>query len=148
MTKGLYKLDAAEHTIDEWRKLVIVVATRTRTSGRFGEAESLGPGMAFERGTYLKGLPARLTEIIGYNILPAIAALTGDGVPKAEVQRRLSQAESDAKRLIADCEAVRLLLKPGIKHEYDAMRGGGSHVTPLLDDAESRIRKALRACDG
>ena len=133
LTKGRYKLDEARHAIEDWRKLIVTVAKRVRTGGKFGETENLGPCMADERGTYLKGIPAQLAELLGYTILPAIAALEGDGVPKAEVQRLLIRAETDAQRLINDCEALRLRLKVGIKHEYDAMRRGDSALLGLLD---------------
>jgi hypothetical protein len=89
--------------------------------------------MATERGAYLKGIPAQLAELLGYTILPAIAALEGDGVPKAEVQRLLSRAETDAQRLIDACEALRLRLKGGISREYDAMKRGESGLLELLD---------------
>ena len=91
--------------------------------------------MADERGTYLKSLPARLAERIGYDILPGIAALEGDGVPKAEVQRLVRRAETDAQRLIAECEALRLRLKGGIEHEYRAMRQNEGEWQRLLDNA-------------
>ena len=58
-------------------------------------------------------------------------------MPKAEVKRLLSSAETDAQRLISDCEALRLCLKGGIKHEYDAMRRGESGLLRLLDDARA-----------
>jgi hypothetical protein len=96
--------------------------------------------MATERGAYLKGIPAQLAELLGYTILPAIAALEGDGMPKAEVERLLSRAETDAQRLLDDCEAVRLRLKGGIKHEYDAMRLGQSLLLELLDEAPALAR--------
>ena len=132
LTKGQYKLDEAEQAINQLQKLVTTIAKRVRTGGKFGETENLGPCMADERGTYLKGIPAQLAELLGYTILPAIAALGGDGVPKAEVQRLLIRAETAAQRLINDCEALRLRLNAGIKHEYDAMRRGESELLSLL----------------
>lgn len=93
--------------------------------------------MAYERATYLKSIPTRLAHLIGHTILPGLAALEGDGVPKAEVQRLLSRAETDAPRLLAHCEAARIRLKGGIKHEYIAMRRGESGLLPVLDDARS-----------
>jgi hypothetical protein len=133
LSSGGYKLKEAEDRINQLQKLVTTIAKRVRTGGKFGETENLGPCMANERGTYLKGIPAQLAELLGYTILPAIAALEGDGVPKAEVQRMLIRAETDAQRLIDDCEALRLRLKAGIKHEYDAMRRGDSALLDLLD---------------
>ena len=104
LTKGQYKLVEAEQAINKWRDLMMTVAKRIRTGGKFHANESIGSCMAQERGAYLKSILARLAELIGYNILPAIAALEGYGVPKAEVQRLLSRAENAAKRLITDCE--------------------------------------------
>lgn len=137
LTSGQYKLNEAKNEIDRYRTLVTTIAERARKGDKFIETECLGPCMATERGTYLKSIPARLAELIGHNILPAIAALEGDGLPKAEVQRLLSHAETDAGRLISDCEAVRLRLKAEIKHEYRAMRRGESLLLGLLVEAEA-----------
>ena len=135
LSAGRYKLEEALRAIERWQDLVTTIADRVCTGGKFGENENLGPCMATERGAYLKGIPAQLAELLGYTILPAIAALEGDGMPKAEVERLLSRAETDAQRLLDDCEAVRLSLKGGIKHEYDAMRRGESELLRLLDSA-------------
>ena len=137
LTSGQYKLREAEDTLNAWRELVLKIAIRLRTKAKFTETECLGPCMAIERGTYLKSIPALLAELIGQNILPAIAALEGDGLSKADVQRLLSRAETDAQRLLDDCEAVRLRLKAEIKHEYRAMRRGESLLLGLLVKAEA-----------
>lgn len=133
LSAGRYKLREAEDTLNAWRELVLEIAKRLRTGAKFDQIESLGPCMAAERGTYLKGIPAQLAELLGYTILPAIAALEGDGVSKAEVQRLQSRAETDARRLIDGCEALRLRLKGGIKDQYGAMRRGESDLLDLLD---------------
>ena len=133
LSSGGYKLKEAEDRINQLHKLVTTIAKRVHAGGKFGETENLGPCMATGRGAYLKGIPAQLAELLGYTILPAIAALEGDGVPTAEVQRLLIRAETDAQRLINDCEALRLRLKGGIKQEYDAMRRGDSALLELLD---------------
>jgi hypothetical protein len=136
LPSGGYKLREAKNRINQLHKLVTTIAERVRAGGKFEQDENLGPCMATERGAYLKGIPAQLAELLGYTILPAIAALEGDGMPKAEVERLLSRAETDAQRLLDDCEAVRLSLKGGIKHEYDAMRRGESDLLELLDGAK------------
>lgn len=137
LSAGRYKLKEAEDTLNAWRVLVLEIAKRLRTKAKFDETECLGPCLTNERGTYLKSIPARLAELIGHNILPAIAALEGDGLPKAEVQHLLSRAEADAQRLLDDCEAVRLRLKAEIKHEYRAMRLGESLLLGLFVQAEA-----------
>jgi hypothetical protein len=135
LASGLYKLREAEHAIEDWLRLVNTIAERTQGGSGFGATENLSPCMSHERGTYLKSIPARLAERIGYDILPAIAALEGDGVPKTEVQRLVRRAETDAQRLVAECEAVKIRLKGGIKREYEAMRQNEGELLRLLDSA-------------
>jgi hypothetical protein len=59
----------------------------------------------------------------------------GDRWPKTELQRLLSHAETDAQRLIDTCEALRLRLKGGFKHEHAAMRRGESELVKLIATA-------------
>lgn len=137
LSSGRFKLDEAQDRINQLQKLVTTVADRLRAGGKFGENENLGPCMAYERGTYLKGIPGQLAELLGYTILPAIAALEGDGMPKAHAKHLLSRAETDTQRLIDACEALRLRLKGGIKHEYDSMRRGESELLGPLGDVQA-----------
>ncbi len=137
LASGLYKLREAEHAIEDWLRLVNTIAERTQGGSGFGATENLGPCMSYERGAFLKELPKKVAELVGYNILPGIAALEDDGVKKADVERLLSRAETDAQRLVAECEAVKIRLKGGIKREYEAMRQGESHLSRLLEDARA-----------
>jgi hypothetical protein len=135
LTQGQYKLTEAMETIRSWRDLVATVADRVRSGGRFDADESLGPCMPVERGSYLKSIPVRLARLIGHKIQPGIAALEGDGVSKADVQRMRARAEADAQILIEACEAARLKLNGGIQHEYRAMKTGSDSLLALLDGA-------------
>lgn len=146
LAEGRYKLEEARREIEGLQTLVNTIAQRVRAGAPFGEAENLGPCMANERGTYLKGIPERLAGLMGSKILPGIAALEGDGVPKADVKRVLSRAENDAKRLLDDCEAARLRLKGGISREYDAMKRGDSMLLVLLNNVQPNIGKAHITC--
>jgi hypothetical protein len=96
--------------------------------------------MASERETYLKELPEKIAYLIAHKVLPAIGALEVDGVPKAEAERLLSRAETDAQRLLDECEAARLRLKVGIDHEYKAMHRGDSELLRLLADVQALAR--------
>lgn len=137
LREGRYKLNEAMRDIECWLTLIGTITEHLRSGIGFGAYECIGPCMAYERATYLKSIPTRLAHLIGHKILPGLAALEGDGVHKAEVQRLLSRAETYAQRLLADCEAARLRLKGGIKHEYIAMRRGESGLLPVLDHARS-----------
>ena len=144
LRSGRDKLEEARQEIAAWRELVLTVTARLRTGGNFRTDENLGPCMAQERGTYLKGLPARLARLIGYKILPGIAALSGDGVPPAEVECLLRRAETDAHHLIADCKSLQLRLKGGIGREYQAMRKGEGGLIRLLEVADNMLDLASR----
>lgn len=101
-----------------------------------------------ERARLIKRIPSDIANVLGKYILPGIADLTEDGVPKHDVATLLKQANAEASRILAAAEEARSRLKAGIKTEYNAIRAGGSHVVPLLDDAEGLVRKALRVCGG
>lgn len=139
LRSGLYKLEEARQDIESWRELLSTIAARLRSGGTFGADENLGPCMAQERGIYLKGLPGRLAQLIGYKILPGIAALGGDGIPRVEVERLLHSAQTKAQHLIADCESVRLRLEGGIDHEYREMRQGNGALIGLLGAANELL---------
>lgn len=141
LTEGRYKLEEALRAIKRWQDLVTTIEARVRTGDKFGENENLGPCMANERENYLKELPEKLAHLIAYTILPAIAALEGDGVPKAEAQLLLHRAETVAQQLLNDCEAARLRLSDGIKDEYEAMKRCESELLGLLE-AVDRLTQA------
>ena len=111
----------------------MTIGDRIRSGRKFRIDEPIVCCMAYERGSYLKKLPLLIPELIGYHVLPAIAALGGDGIPKNQVARFLHEAKISAGRLLSDCEDTRLLLKTGIAHEYKAMRRGESHLLDLLE---------------
>lgn len=135
LKEGRYKLSEARSDIDCWLGLALTITERLRTGTGFESAESLGPCMSSERGSYLKSIPERLARLIAYKILPGIAALEGDGIAKTEVERLMNRAYSIVWQLIAECEAVRLHLKTSINREYNAMRRGESPLIRLLVDA-------------
>ncbi len=142
LTHGRYKLREAEHALGRWRATVETIAERTQGGSSFGEAENLGSCMSYERGAFLKELPKKVAELVGYHILPGIAALEGDGVKKAEVQGLLSRAETDAQRLLIACDVEQRRLEAGIQSEYRFMRHGSSPLTGLIMAAESITRPA------
>ena len=137
LDRGAYKLREARRNLDHWQDLINIITERMLSGGKFRTDEALVCCMAYERGSYLKSIPVRLAELIGHQILPGIAALEGDGIPRAEVIRLKHRAETDARQLLADCEAARLRLKGGISQEYAAMRRGKSYLLTLISDASA-----------
>ncbi len=93
----------------------------------------------------LKSVPCQLAEKLGYDILPAIAALTADGVPKTVLAAELKLAQATANQLLKDCEVQRVRLKGGIKDEYAAIKSGQSELYDLLIDADRIAQHALHS---
>jgi hypothetical protein len=142
LASGLYKLREAQRALGRWRATIETITERTRGGSGFGEAENLGSCMSYERGAFLTELPKKVAELVGYHILPGIAALGGDSVRKADVQKLLSRAETDAQRLLIACDVEQRRLEAGIQSEYRFMRHGSSPLTGLITAAESITRPA------
>ena len=136
LQSGRYKLGDAQNSISRMLDTTDAIADCLNRPSSYSTGQTLGHCCTTDdKAIWLKNVPTQIADMLGHNILPAIAALTGDGVTKAEAQRRLSRANLDARRLIADCEAVRLRLKAGIGREYSAMKQGQSHLRELLTRA-------------
>tara|TARA_B110001450_G_scaffold2406_1_gene2664 strand:- start:460 stop:756 length:297 start_codon:yes stop_codon:yes gene_type:complete len=67
-----------------------------------------------DKAYWIKSIPVQAAELLGYNILPAIAALTNDGLSKRNTDTTLDIANGMAKSLLEDCEWQQTRLKGGI----------------------------------
>ena len=82
--------------------------------------------------------------MLGYDILPAIAALRGEeGVAETDVAAELATARANVDQLLKRCEAQRVRLKRGIKAEYPAIKSGQSKLYDLLVGADHIAQLAL-----
>jgi len=146
LPKGRYKIEEA---LCELRRMRSDVDRIMRIVSN-DEAEAAKAAMATcapeERATFLKRVPRHIADLLGRKILPGIAALGGDKVPKHRLRPVQRTAKARGKRILTLADKVSIKLKAGIKAEYDAMRTGGSHLYKLLDDAEGLITMALAAC--
>jgi hypothetical protein len=97
--------------------------------------------------TWLKSVPKRTAHLIGYELIPSIAALTGNGVDPSRLERLLPHFQAQAEALVDECEKVHQRLKRNIKVEYDLMLSGNSLVAPLLERAISIADEALGLVD-
>ena len=103
---------------------------------------SLGCCMSDETEDWLRGLPEQIADLLGCNILPAIAALGGDGVGRDEVDNRLDVANLRAKSLLKACEALRVRPTKDL-----AIRGYRLAAYRILDDVHRLVRIGLDAVE-
>jgi len=144
---GAYKIGDTMRRLTRLRRCVETIANKVRRGDKFGEYEDLHCCLGHERGAYLKDMPKLIANTLGEAILPGIAELAADGVPPSEVARAYRQAERDVQGLLWDCEKAHQRLQRDIRHEYTAMRQGGSHLLDLLRQAEAIGQRALDLVD-
>ena len=114
----------------------------------FYEGQILGHCCTTEdKAFWIKSIPAKVAEQLGYDILPAIAALTNNGLSKRDTDATLDIAKVMAKALLKDCEQQETRLKGGISAEYDNMKTGYSDVHGLLVVADRIAEDALQALE-
>lgn len=91
-------------------------------------------------------MPNNIAYELGYNLIPAIAALSVEGVPEAEISTFITSIKPQIDRLLDDCEAVRLATARSIQPEYGAMRQGRSEMAVLCKDALNIADQAVAFC--
>lgn len=80
---------------------------------------------------WLKSAPVYIAEELGFKVVGAIKALTGDGVMPSEAQRIKLLIEPSIDSLLERCEYVDDLLRNNIQVEYEHMRRDDSLVADL-----------------
>jgi len=148
LKSGVYKLDEAQRAISRMYESMEAIGDYLNKPGNYRPGAPLGPCCTTDdKGVWIKGLPKQVAELLGYCILPAIAALKGDGIAETDVNGELASAKANAKQLLIDCETQHKRLKSGIQNEYRAMKSGYSDVYGLLFDAKGIARRALELVD-
>jgi hypothetical protein len=84
---------------------------------------------------------------MGYNLIPAIEALTLEGVPEAGIATFLLSIKPQVDQLLADCDAVQMATARSIKSEYAAMKAGTSSMEQICADALSIAELAAAFCE-
>lgn len=142
---GAYKLREARHALLRMMETIDAIRDFLRKPVSARPGSSLGPCCTTDDKAYwLKNLPEHVAQKLGYNILPAIAALAEeDGIAETDVARELADARVSADQILDQCEAQRVRLKGGIKAEYPAIKSGQSELYDLLVGADRIAQRAL-----
>ena len=148
LPSGRFKLDEAIWQIQRMRSDIEKIRQIVRKDDAKAAKAALASIAPEQRAHLIKRIPLDIADVLGKYILPDIAELTADGVPRRDVAALMKHADAEASKILAAAEEAQSRLKAGIKTEYNVMRGGGSHVTQLLDDAEGLACRALGFCDG
>lgn len=94
----------------------------------------------------LKSLPKLIAHELGWNIVPAVEALTGDKLPSALVKNLESYARGEANALLPRLDELHdHLSSPGIDLEIFRIKCDNSGLERLLTDAVRLIDRVLAA---
>lgn len=94
----------------------------------------------------LKQIPNNIAWELGYNLVPAIAALPREGVAEPEVIDLLNAIKPQIDRLLHDCDATRAATSGSVNHEYRTMTYGTSLTQRICADAVGIANQAARFC--
>lgn len=137
LTMGLYKLRELRRALD--RDAVTAGAIAAVVSGS-GGARARWPSdancTAAEKVSWLKKLPRSLARDLGYIVEPAVSALPGDGIGRADVARLLAAARRTSVAIVALCDDMAAVIRVSIEHEYAAMRCGESLAIRIIARTE------------
>jgi hypothetical protein len=142
---GKYKLRATRLSLSRMQETMYQIGEYLKNPSHFYKGQTLGHCCTTDdKAVWIKLIPAQVAEILGYNILPSIAALTNDSLSKRDTDRTLDIANGMAKALLENCERQETRLKGGISAEYGMMKTGYSKVHGLLVDADRIAEDALQ----
>ena len=142
LTRGAYKLRDTQQNLNRMIATLDAVGDYLRRRPQHRGPMGLGGCTTDDKAIYLKRIPTTLAKMFGYDVLPAIATLTGDGVPQHNVRQALGQIQRRVESLLEEADVQHFRLKKGIKVEYENMKTGHSELYGLITDAQDIVRAA------
>lgn len=94
----------------------------------------------------LKGTPSIIARELGYNLIPALEALTLEGVVAADINAFLRTIKPQVDQLLVECDAVQIATARSIKPEYAALKAGCSPMEVMCAAALNIAEEAMAFC--
>ena len=142
LTRGDYKLRDTQRNLGRMITTSDTIGDHLRHPPKHRAPVALGGCTTDDKAVYLKRLPTAVATMFGHDVLPAIAALTDDGVPLNDVRQALGRIQRRVDHLLDKCDVQHARLKGGIATEYADMKAGYSELYGLLTDAMDIVRDA------
>lgn len=141
-----YKVRESHGNLEYEGRAVASIAQYLTTKPGYGRAGILVNCTEENKAVRLKRVPNKIAYELGYNLIPAVAALTVEGVPEGEIFTFITSIKPKVDQLLDDCEAVRLATARSIQGEYGAMRQGRSEMAVLCEHALDIADQAVAFC--
>lgn len=136
LRSGKYKIGEAMQELDRMGDTVGAIAHRFQSRKGFPENEPLGGCTSDDKDAYVLAVPLHIADSLGYDMLPGVEALSGDGWPPNMVENAVTLARAEVDYVLAACERVHAKLHKNLAEEYRAMRRGKSELLSLIRKAE------------
>lgn len=94
----------------------------------------------------LKLVSRIIAHELGYNLIPALGALTLEGIEETEITAFLVAIRPSVEELLDNCDAVQRVTARSVKSEYAALRAGSSATQSLCGDALAVAEQAVAFC--
>jgi hypothetical protein len=137
---GYYKLrechDRLVGTVEELQRIEELV------SGR-GDKWSLQHCVSEDKHIWVKNVPRAVAWRLGYEALPGLRALTGNGVSQRLVDELYPILMVKAEDLAERLETHRKRISKNVRFEYDSMRLGLPFLKPLVTEATCIAARAM-----
>lgn len=141
-----YKVRESSENIYSMLSTVMEITHVVSRGATHSSPVRLGCCTSEEKANWLKDLPHKLAHELGYNLIPAIEALSVEGVPTSAIRAFVQSIKGKVYQLLADCDAVQSATSRTIKREYALMKQGRSSALRICNDAFQIADQAKRFC--
>ncbi len=142
-----YKVRDSWYNLDHEANVVGSIAEYLRIPrGAYGRSGMLVGCTEEDKAYRLKRVPEIIARELGYNLIPAVAALHLEGVPEADIIAFLHSTKPEVDRILAECDAIQMATSRSIKCEYAALKAGYSPLASLCADALDVAEQAVAFC--
>lgn len=147
LTRGEYKLRNVIDSLKRDLAAIDAIGDYLMDKKRYAGPVHLVRCTSDDMAIWLKDLPEATAHQFGHDVLPAIHALRGDGVPPLAADAAVRRFTGWIDVYIDECETQRARLKSGVAGEYASIRSGYSDLYGLITDGLRITSDALQAAD-
>ena len=142
-----YKLRESRDNLQHGRDVVASIADYQRARPCDRHSVSLVGCTPEDTASFLKRFPGIIARELGYNLIPAIEALTVEGVAADDILTFIQSIKPQVDQLLVDCDAIQTGNARSIKPEYDGMKAGDSRIMRICDEALDIADLAVAFCE-
>jgi hypothetical protein len=142
-----YKLRESRDNLQHGRDVLVSIADYQCARPRDRHSVSLVGCTSEDAGSFLKRFPGIIARELGYNLIPAIEALTVEGVPAGDINTFIQSIKPQVDQLLVDCDAIQAEISRSIQGEYDGMKAGNSELIRLSKEALRIAEQAVVFCE-